>query len=124
MEASVNHQIWDSIINSAKTKFDYNHVVSLFNNPDDELIDQFLFHIIAGFASGEEHTSISTNLFNELQQIGFVCSEQQIDEFIYDKHLRFSAEIYATYLAFSLLEDGEDLQTISSTIDSLLKPEE
>lgn len=124
MEASVKHQIWDSIISSAKKKFDYNHVITLFDNTDHELIDQFLFHVIAGFASGEEHASIATNLFNELQQVGFQCSEQQIDTFIYDKHQVFSAEIYATYLAFSLLEDGEDTETILSTVESLLKAEE
>ncbi|AIM36259.1 hypothetical protein ACFX5U_04310 [Sphingobacterium sp. SG20118] len=124
MEASVEYEIWDSIVNSAKTRFDYNHILSLFKNTDSEIIDKFLFHVLVAFACGEEHATISTNLFNELQQIGFDCSEQQIDQFIADKHERFNIEIYATYIAFSLLEDGEDPETITATIHNLLKKPE
>ncbi|UIR56683.1 hypothetical protein LZQ00_02440 [Sphingobacterium sp. SRCM116780] len=121
MEASVKHEIWDSIVNSAKTKFDYQHILSLFKKSDNEIVDKFLFHILVAFASGEDHATISTNLFNELQQIGFDCTEQQIDAFIADKHEKFSIEIYATYIAFSLLEDGEDVHAIALTIHDLLK---
>jgi hypothetical protein len=124
METSVEYEIWDSIVNSAKTKFDYKHIISLFKQTDSEIIDKFLFHILVAFACGEDHPTISTNLFNELQQIGFDCTEHQIDEFIADKHEVFSIEIYATYIAFSLLEDGEEPVAITTTIQDLLKKPE
>lgn len=121
MEPTVEYEIWDSIVNSAKTRFDYNHILSLFKQTDSDIIDKFLFHVLVAFACGEDHATISTNLFNELQQIGFDCTEQQIDEFIADKHKIFSIEIYATYIAFSQLEDGVDASTITETIQDLLK---
>jgi hypothetical protein len=124
MQASLEYEIGDSIVNSAKTKFDYNHILSLFKQTDSEIIDKFLFHILVAFACGEEHETISTNLFNELQQIGFDCTEHQIDEFIADKHEKLSLEIYATYIAFSLLEDEEDSTTITATIQELLRQPE
>lgn len=124
MEATLEYEIWDSIVNSAKTRFDYKHILSLFKGTDSEIIDKFLFHVLVAFACGEDHATISTNLFNELQQIGFDCNEQQIDGFIADKHQTFSIEIYATYIAFSLLEDGEDPAIISATIQDLLKKPE
>ena len=61
---------------------------------------------------------------SELQQIGFDCTEHQIDEFIADKHEKLSLEIYATYIAFSLLEDEEDTTTITATIQELLRQPE
>lgn len=120
MEKNSEYRIWDTIVKHAKTKFDYKHIRSLFKEEDEAITDRFLFHIIAGFACGENHQSISTNLFNELQSIGFDCTGEQIDRFIADKHVRFSPEIYATYLAFSLLEDGEEIENIQKTIDNLL----
>ncbi len=114
METKAEYQIWDTIVNSAKTKFDYKHIRAMFKKEDDEITDKFLFHIVAGFACGENHQTISTNLFNELQSIHF-------DRVIADKHVKFSPEIYATYLAFSMLEDGEDVDTITEIINNLLQ---
>jgi len=62
METKAEYQIWDTIVNSAKTKFDYKHIRAMFKKEDDEITDKFLFHIIAGFACGENHQTISTNL--------------------------------------------------------------
>lgn len=62
MQPSLEYEIWDSIVNSAKTKFDYNHILSLFKQTDSEIIDKFLFHILVAFACGEDHETISTNL--------------------------------------------------------------
>jgi hypothetical protein len=121
METKAEYQIWDTIVNSAKTKFDYKHIRAMFKKEDEEITDKFLFHIIAGFACGENHQTISTNLFNELQSIHFECNEEQIDRFIADKHVKFSPEIYATYLAFSMLEDGEDVDNITEIINNLLQ---
>lgn len=112
--------IWHTIVEQAKSKFDYAYFKDLFNQINEEMMDKLLFHILAAFASGEEHNTISTNLLNELHHLGYEIKEEEIDRFLSDKHVVFSTEIYATYLAFHMLEEEADIEEIISSVNEVL----
>ncbi|MFD1771027.1 hypothetical protein [Sphingobacterium suaedae] len=120
MHTKTEYLIWDKIVNSAKTRIDLNSYGERASKIDAEIVDKFILHIIAAFASGEDHCSISTNLHNELHHIGIDVHEEVIDNIIADKHVVFSAEIYAAYLTFSMLEDGHTEQEVLGYVCDLL----
>lgn len=119
MQTKTEFLIWDKIVNSAKKRFDYEEYVHHFS--DTEVYDKLILHIIVGFASGESHDTISTNLHNELHHIGIVVNENFIDSIISEKHVEFSSEIYAAYLTFSMLEDGDNEIEILGYVTDLLE---
>ena len=120
MHTQTEYLIWDKIVNSAKKRIDITSYGEKAREIQPEILDQLILHIIAAFASGEEHSTISTNLHNELQHIGINVHEDVIDKIVADKHIVFSAEIYATYLTFSMLEDGHSEQEVLGYISDLL----
>lgn len=121
MHTTTEFLIWDKIVNSAKQKFDYELYSNKFRHLGDDVFDTMLLHIIAGFASGECHESISTNLHNELQHIGLEIRDEIIDTIIEDKHDVFSCEIYAAYIAFSMLEEGNSEFEVLGYVTNLLE---
>ncbi|HLS95060.1 hypothetical protein BC792_103163 [Sphingobacterium allocomposti] len=120
MHTKTEYLIWDKIVNSAKNRIDLASYGERASKISPEVMDKFILHIIAAFASGEDHCSISTNLHNELHHIGIDVQEDVIDKIIEDKHVVFSAEIYAAYLTFSMLEDGYSEQEVLGYISDLL----
>ena len=122
MQTKTEFLIWDKIVNSAKQRFNYQEYLPYFSDP--KIYDKLILHIIVGFASGESHNTISTNLHNELTHIGIHVYEQVVDEIISDKHSLFSAEIYAAYLTFSMLEDGDsEIEILGYVTDLIEKPQ-
>lgn len=119
MQTKTEFLIWDKIVNSAKQKYDYEQYLSFFENP--KVYDQLILHIIIAFASGESHETITTNLHNELHHIGFTMREDEVAELIQDKHIVFSTEIYATYLTFSLMEQGNNECEILGYVTDLIE---
>ena len=119
MQTKTEFLIWDKIVNSAKTRFDHELYAHKFDN--QQIFDKLILHIIVGFASGECHENIATNLHNELQHIGLDIREEVIDTIVEDKHVLFSAEIYAAYLTFSMLEDGSNEIEILGYVTDLLE---
>lgn len=106
MQTKTEFLIWDKIVKSAKQKFDYDQYLGFFT--DTKIYDQLILHIIIAFASGESHRTIATNLHNELHHIGFTMRIDEVADLIEDKHIVFSSEIYAAYLTFSLMEQGDN----------------
>lgn len=121
MQTKTEYLIWDKIVSSAKRRFDADLYSNRLKDLDAEVLDKFILHIIVGFASGECHSSISTNLHNELQHIGMDIRYDIVDTIVSDKHVVFSAEIYATYLTFSMLEDGDSEVEILGYVADLLE---
>ncbi|ERJ59589.1 hypothetical protein [Sphingobacterium paucimobilis] len=121
MQTKTEFLIWDKIVNSAKKRFDYDLYANKFKNQDPDIFDKLVLHIIVGFASGECHETISTNLHNELQHVGVEIRDQIIDTIVQDKHIVFSGEIYAAYLTFSMLEDGHSEIEILGYVTDLLE---
>lgn len=119
MQTRTEFLIWDKIVSSAKKKYDYDQYLSFFEDP--KIYDQLILHIIIAFASGETHESIATNLHNELHHIGFTMREDEVADLIEDKHFVFSTEIYAAYLTFSLMEQGNNEYEILGYITDLIE---
>src|SRR5690606_11108829 len=105
MQTKTEFLIWEKIVNSVKQRFNYEEYLQYFS--DSNIYDKIILHIIVGFASGESHYTVFTNLHNELTHIGSHVYEYVVDEIISDKHVVFSVEIYAAYLTFSMSEDGD-----------------
>lgn len=123
MQTKTEFLIWDKIVNSAKNRFDYELYANKLKNVDPDIFDKLVLHIIVGFASGECHEVISTNLHNELHHIGVETRDQIIDTIVEDKHVVFSNEIYAAYLTFSMLEDGHsEIEVLGYVTDLLESP--
>ncbi|SFT17036.1 hypothetical protein [Sphingobacterium wenxiniae] len=120
MHTTTEYLIWDKIVKSARQRVDIKDYGEKAESIAPEILDQLILHIIVAFASGEDHQTISTNLHNELQHIGIEVYEETIDKIISDKHVVFSAEIYATYLTFSMLEDGYTEQEVLGYVTDLL----
>ena len=120
MHTETEYLIWDKIVHNAKSRFDIELYSNKFKNMSPHIIDNMILHIIAAFASGEEHCSIATNLHNELQNVGLDVREEIIDTIVSDKHIVFSSEIYAAYLAFSMMENGDDEDEILLQVTELL----
>ncbi|MVZ61110.1 hypothetical protein [Sphingobacterium humi] len=121
MQTKTEYLIWDKIVSSAKSRFDSDLYATKFRNMETELFDKLILHIIVGFASGEDHESISTNLHNELEHLGIDVREGIIDTIVSDKHVLFSSEIYAAYLTFSMLEDGASEPEVLGYVCDLLE---
>ncbi len=120
MHTETEYLIWDKIVKSARQRVDLKSYGEKAEKITPEILDTLILHIIAAFASGEEHSTISTNLHNELHHIGVDVYEETIDKIISDKHVVFSAEIYAAYLTFSMLEDGYSEEEVLSCVTDLL----
>ena len=118
MQTKTEYLIWDKIVNSAKQRFDFALYATKL---DPDTLDKLILHIIVGFASGECHESISTNLHNELVHIGIDVRDEIVDTIVADKHVLFSGEIYAAYLTFSMLEDGNSEFEILGYVTDLLE---
>ncbi|MFZ4263482.1 hypothetical protein ACFRAE_15690 [Sphingobacterium sp. HJSM2_6] len=124
MQTKTEYLIWDKIVSSAKSRFDADLYSTKFKTMKPELYDKLILHIILGFASGEDHENISIMLHNELDHLGIDVREGIIDTIVSDKHVLFSAEIYAAYLTFSMLEDGSsEIEVLGYVTDLLENPQ-
>jgi len=120
MHTQTEYLIWDKIVSSARKRINISDYGEKATQISPEILDKLILHIIAAFASGEDHGTIATNLHNELHHIGIEVNEDFIDRIVADKHVVFSAEIYAAYLTFSMLEDGHTEQEVLGYVADLL----
>lgn len=112
--------VWDAIIASAKTKFDYSSLENQFNVIDPEIADNFLFKLIIGFAAKDSEVKISYELLNPLLAIGISLPIAEVESFVKGKDKILAKEIFASQIAHSLLEEGEDPQNLLKSILQML----
>lgn len=112
--------VWDTITNSAKTKFDYTSFEEQFDDEEENLADNILFKTIIGFVNKKTNEVIALELYNDMMMIGFIWELEDIQEFIKDKEILLKSEIYACQIANSLLEDGKDPLMVLNAINQLL----
>jgi len=120
MHTTTEYLIWEKIVSSARQRIDLNDYGEPARQITSNVLDTLILHVIAAFASGEDHGSIATNLRNELLHIGIDVREETVDKIISDKHVVFSSEIYAAYLTFSMLEDGHSEAEVLGYVADLL----
>lgn len=99
--------VWNAITNSAKTRFDYTAFEKMCRDVGDpNVIENFLFMIIAGFADGLSKDEIASEIKRELLMIGFGFQGASLEQFLEDKESLFKNEILATEMAMSFFDQG------------------
>ena len=117
---TIENQIWDTITNSAKKKFDYTSFEEGFEDYDENIAENILFKIIASYAANEKDETIAAIIFNDLLITGFVIDKNVLDSFLVGKKELFKVEIYCTQFARDLLQDGNSNFSVLNSINKLL----
>ncbi len=114
--------IWDRITESAISKFDFEEFGNEFNETinDIDIFENIVFITIIGFASKKEKSTISLEIFNQVIITGFEWELEKIKEFLKDKEEIFQTEIYCASLAMSMLENGNNCESVLNSINSFL----
>lgn len=117
---SIQDLIFDRITNSAKTRFDYKKFESDFEGLPHHVAENFLFAIIAGFATGKDEKEISLKLFNDILMMGFIFEKNQLEEFLIDKKKLLSKEIFVMQTSLGMLDDNSDEIAVLNFVNQLL----
>lgn len=114
--------IWNRITQSAISKFDYDDFrKNLESATDDENVaENIIFLSIIEFASGKDEKAIAETLYNQIVLSGFVWEFDKIEAFLDSKKQLFDIEIYATTLAYTLLEETKDPAIVLTAVNQLL----
>lgn len=115
-------EIWHNIIEHAKMNWEQEKLLELIeSSPMDQKQkgDQLLFYILAALASGESPNYIKQNIYNELKFHNCIVCKKKLNSILRDIQAQLADDIYATYLAFQMLEDGTKVKEVSKQIDKL-----
>ena len=113
---NIEDKIWDSITNSAKSKFDF----ASFKKNMPQFADNALFKIIVDFAMNKPINAIAGELHNQVLMTGFVWKMDDINDFLEGKKEILKHEIYIAQLAADMLQNGNSPQGVFTTITGLL----
>jgi hypothetical protein len=112
--------IFETILGSAKKKFDFDTFQSGFHEIGSNLAENILAKTLKGFASGQKPEIISAELFNEVLMLGIEWDKGEIAKFVADKEKTLSLEIYASKLAMSMLREGIKPISIVNSLNQML----
>lgn len=114
-------KIWHDIVEHAKSKWNQDKLIELISSSpiDKQRSDQILFYILAALASGESPSSVQQNIYNELEFLNCTVCQKKLGSLLKDIQKNLSDDIYATYLAFQMLEDGTCTSEVSDHIAKL-----
>jgi hypothetical protein len=118
---SNKEQIWDTITDSAKEKFDYPAFEKMFADNDIILAENILFKVITDYASKKTKSKICNEIFTELLTAGIQWEIEEINKFIDDKEELLKLEINLTLFASAMLQEENDLDLIMNNIDQFIK---
>ena len=120
MDEQATDLIWDAIVDSAKTRFDYKSYANTFDMFENENVaENILFSIIVGYAEGLSDNEIKAKINRELLPFALSFEENDLDELLLDKRKIFAKEIHATTTAVSLLQQGADVTQVLFLIKSV-----
>jgi hypothetical protein len=99
--------VWDTITDSAKTKFDYPAFERIFSDAgNSHLPENILFLTIAGHAAQHSTEEIVTDINRELALLGIGLSDADLRRFVTEKDADLKREILAARTAIALFERG------------------
>ena len=113
---SAEEKIWNTITDSAKTKFDY----AALEESISDAADGFLFQIIMGLAFGEDKETTVTKVHNQLLMLGLIVQEKEVLDFMDEHAPLFGAEILASKIAGDMLNKGSDPMMVYGAVRQLL----
>lgn len=112
----IEEKIWNTITDSAKRKFDYSSFKKDF--PFDP--DNVIFKVIVGLVNKKEKEELIAELHIEMLMTGFIWKKNDIEKFIDGKESLFKTEIFATQLAFDMLQKGNAPLIVLNSISQIL----
>lgn len=113
--------ITDTILESAKTRFDYPAFLNSFPQADELFVEeQIIFPVIAGKAHEETDGEIAEKIQLALKNSGFASDKEEIIKMIQDKGTALGLEILAFGIAADSLQQGADPTEVLHQISQLL----
>jgi hypothetical protein len=112
--------IWNTITDSAKTRFDYETFESTVSEYDERIAENMLFMTLLGHAQDKGAESIASELSMKLLLIGLGGANDEIKEFVGARLTDLSIEITATKLALALTQMGHQTPEILIQVKSVL----
>lgn len=114
-------KIWYDIVEHAKSKWNQDKLIELISSSpiEKQRSDQILFYILVALASGESPNCVQQNIYNELEFLNCPVCQKKLGSILKDVQKNLSDDIYATYLAFQMLEDGTPVSEVSDHIRKL-----
>jgi len=118
--------VWDTITESAKSRFDYTAYKEAFDGYDDDgrMAENALFHIIARYADGQSTSDIISSIQGELFLLGMGFQDGYLENFLKDKEEVLRREIKATKIALESFAVGLKPPGILLSVRSILQKNE
>lgn len=108
--------VWAAITESARRRFDYTELKKCLGASGDERVADFiLFQMIEGFAENLSPTELLSKLRGDLELLGYVIADNELNALLANKEEIMSAEIHAARTALSGFAEGQ------STSDLLIQ---
>lgn len=112
----------DFILESAKTRFNYDEFLESFPINDEFFVEeQFLFPIIAGKAFGEDDAEIAGKMISSFVSEGYEIAMDDLMMMIKKKGKELGLEILAFKIASDSLQQGAHPTSVIQQISQLLK---
>lgn len=108
--------IWNTITDSAKKRFDYSAL-------EEEMpygADTFLFQIVMGLAFEESKDIAALKVMNNFLVSGVVIKKDEILQFMADNKSALGLEILASQIAGDMFNNGEDPTAVLVAISQVL----
>lgn len=99
--------IWETILESAKLRFDYNYYDSHFEPDESYLSQNLILEMIVGLAAKKNDLILALEISHELCIYGKVVALNKIINFIEEKKYLFQPEIQMVQYANKQLETGK-----------------
>ena len=105
-------QIWDTIMESAKSRIDYAAFASFFPfNPDN-----FLSSVIYGYATGRSADVITIKIADQVSMTGNRVDTDALLAFVEDSQSKLAQQVQLTIKALQMMNAGEEPELVYETV--------
>jgi hypothetical protein len=113
--------IWNTIIASARSKFDYPAFQKKYGSFDnDRVLDTVLFQILDGLAEEQSPADIAANLSHDLGMLSYPFADQNLESFVSNHEKLLAQEIKTTALALKMFNQNQEIPEILKAVEELL----
>jgi hypothetical protein len=120
--ASPKDIVWNTITESAKTRFDYASFESGFSNFDDgTMAANVLFLTIIGHSQERPIDAIVSDISQKFLLLGLGIDEGGLREFVANRHTDLAREIMAVKFALALFDVPTEPSSVLVQIQNILE---
>jgi hypothetical protein len=114
--------VWNTITDSAKTRFDFSSFKASISNFDEgTMAENILFMTIIGHAQNQSIDEIVSRIHSELLLLGLRAENDEISRFVADRLEDLQLEIKAAFQAIAFFDMGLKPPGILVQIRSILQ---